>query len=217
MITKKEIMVLGSGISGIGSVLLAKKMDIDVFLSEGNIIDEDTKKILRNEHIDFEENGHDPKKLIESDEIIISPGISFNNLKKSYTEIDSKKFISEIEFASRFTDAFIIAVTGSNGKTTTATLIYHILKNAGLNVGLAGNIGVSFASSVCDYSYDYYVLEVSSFQLDHSITFKPNISVITNISPDHLDRYDEDFDLYTLSKYSIVKNQKPNETEPVKK
>ena len=211
MIMKKEIMVLGSGISGIGSVMLAKKMDIDVFLSEGNIIDEDTKKTLQNEHIDFEENGHDPKKLIESDEIIISPGISFNKLKKSYPEIDSKKFISEIEFASRFTDAFSIAVTGSNGKTTTATLIYHILKSAGLNVGLAGNIGVSFASSVCDYSYDYYVLEVSSFQLDHSITFKPNISVITNISPDHLDRYDEDFDLYTLSKYSIVKNQKPND------
>ena len=211
MTRKKEIMVLGSGVSGIGSVMLAKKMDINVFLSERYKIKEDVKKTLENKQIDIEENGHDLKKLIESDEIIISPGISFNKLKKSYPEIDSKKFISEIEFASRFTDAFIIAVTGSNGKTTTATLIYHILKSAGLNVGLAGNIGVSFDSSVCDYSYDYYVLEVSSFQLDHSITFKPNISVITNISPDHLDRYDDDFDLYTLSKYSIVKNQKPTD------
>ncbi len=208
MTRKKEIMVLGSGVSGIGSVMLAKKMDINVFLSESYKIKEDVKKTLENKQVDFEENGHDLKKLIESDEIIISPGISFEKLKKSYPEIDSKKFISEIEFASRFTDAFIIAVTGSNGKTTTASLIFHILKNAGLNVGLAGNIGVSFASSVCDYSYDYYVLEVSSFQLDHSISFKPNISIITNISPDHLERYDQNFDLYTLSKYSIVKNQK---------
>ena len=208
MTRKKEIMVLGSGISGIGSVMLAKKMDINVFLSESYKIKEDVKKTLENKQVDFEENGHDLKKLIESDEIIISPGISFEKLKKSYPEVDSKKFISEIEFASRFTDAFIIAVTGSNGKTTTASLIFHILKNAGLNVGLAGNIGVSFASSVCDYSYDYYVLEVSSFQLDHSISFKPNISIITNISPDHLERYDQNFDLYTLSKYSIVKNQK---------
>ena len=208
MTRKKEIMVLGSGVSGIGSVMLAKKMDINVFLSERYKIKEDVKKTLENKQVDFEENGHDVKKLIESDEIIISPGISFEKLKKSYPEIDSKKFISEIEFASRFTDAFIIAVTGSNGKTTTASLIFHILKNAGLNVGLAGNIGVSFASSVCDYSYDYYVLEVSSFQLDHSISFKPNISIITNISPDHLERYDQNFDLYTLSKYSIVKNQK---------
>ena len=208
MMRKKEIMVLGSGVSGIGSVMLATKMDIHVFLSESNSIKEDTKKTLENKNVDFEENGHDLKRLIESDEIIISPGISFNKLKKSYPEIDSKKFISEIEFASRFTDAFIIAVTGSNGKTTTASLIYHILKNAGLNVGLAGNVGVSFASSVCNYSYDYYVLEVSSFQLDHSISFKPNISIITNISPDHLDRYNQDFDKYTLSKYSIVKNQK---------
>ena len=208
MTRKKEIMVLGSGVSGIGSVMLAKKMDINVFLSQSYKIKEDVKKTLENKQIDFEENGHDLKKLIESDEIIISPGISFEKLKKSYPEIDSKKFISEIEFASRFTDAFIIAVTGSNGKTTTASLIFHILKNAGLNVGLAGNIGVSFASSVCDYSYDYYVLEVSSFQLDHSISFKPNISIITNISPDHLERYDQNFDLYTLSKYSIVKNQK---------
>ena len=208
MTRKKEIMVLGSGVSGIGSVMLAKKMDINVFLSERYKIKEDVRKTLENKQVDFEENGHDLKKLIESDEIIISPGISFEKLKKSYPEVDSKKFISEIEFASRFTDAFIIAVTGSNGKTTTASLIFHILKNAGLKVGLAGNIGVSFASSVCDYSYDYYVLEVSSFQLDHSISFKPNISIITNISPDHLERYDQNFDLYTLSKYSIVKNQK---------
>ena len=207
----KNILIIGAGKSGIGACKLALIQEYNVKLTDSKKIDLQIKNLLSSIDVSFEEGGHSPDNLEWADEIIISPGISFNKLKKSYPEIDSKKFISEIEFASRFTDAFIIAVTGSNGKTTTATLIYHILKNAGLNVGLAGNIGVSFASSVCDYSYDYYVLEVSSFQLDHSITFKPNISVITNISPDHLDRYDEDFDLYTLSKYSIVKNQKPND------
>ena len=140
--------------------------------------------------------------------MIISPGISFVDLKKRYPEINQEKFISEIEFASRFTNAYLIAVTGSNGKTTTASLIYHILKSSGFNVGLAGNIGVSFAESVCNFSYDFYVLEVSSFQLDHISNFRPNISIITNISADHLDRYDYKFENYVKSKYRIVKNQK---------
>ena len=140
-----------------GSLKLANKMGINVFISDSKKINIETKKYFHKNDIEFEENGHNKNKLIESKEVIISPGISFRNLKKLHPEINKKKFISEIEFASRYTDAYIIAVTGSNGKTTTANLIHHILKSNGLNVGLAGNIGVSFASSVCDYSYDYYI------------------------------------------------------------
>ena len=171
----------------------------------------ETKKHFYKNDIEFEENGHNNNKLTESKEVIISPGISFRNLKKLYPEINKKKFISEIEFASRYTDAYIIAVTGSNGKTTTANLIYHILKSNGLNVGLAGNVGVSFASSVCDYSYDYYIIEISSFQLDHIVDFKPDISIITNISPDHLDRYNQNFESYVESKFRIIQNQTAND------
>ena len=208
MINNKGITILGSGISGLGSAKLAMKLGINVFISDNNLIGKNVKKYLNKNKIAFEENGHDLKRLLNSDEVIISPGISFNNLKKTYPEIREDKFISEIEFASRYTDAYVIAVTGSNGKTTTASLIYHLLKSSGLNVGLAGNIGISFAQSVCDFSYDYYVLEVSSFQLDHIINFNPNIAIITNISPDHLDRYGYKFENYVKSKYSIVKNQK---------
>ena len=208
MIKTKDITILGSGISGLGSAKLAKKFGINVFVSDKNSIKEKVKKHLNNNKISFKENGHDVERLLKSDEVIISPGISFSDLKKTFPNIKEEKFISELEFASRYTDAYLIAVTGSNGKTTTASLIYHLLKNNGFNVGLAGNIGVSFAESVCDFSYDYYVLEVSSFQLDHILNFKPNIAIITNISPDHLDRYDYKFQNYTNSKYRIVKNQK---------
>ena len=208
MIKTKDITILGSGISGLGSAKLAKKFGINVFVSDKNSIKEKVKKHLNNNKISFKENGHDVERLLKSDEVIISPGISFSNLKKTFPNIKEEKFISELEFASRYTDAYLIAVTGTNGKTTTASLIYHLLKNNGFNVGLAGNIGVSFAESVCDFSYDYYVLEVSSFQLDHILNFKPNIAIITNISTDHLDRYDYKFQNYTNSKYRIVKNQK---------
>ena len=207
MIKKGEIMILGTGISGIGSAKLAKKVGMDVFISDSKIINRNIKKQLVADNIKYEENGHSNHKLSVSNEVIISPGISFEELKKLHPNIIKNKFISEIEFASRYTDAFIIAVTGSNGKTTTANLIYHVLKNSGLNVGLAGNIGISFAACVCDFSYDYYVVEVSSFQLDHIVDFKPNISIITNISPDHLDRYNQNFELYINSKYRIVENQ----------
>ena len=208
MINTKDITILGTGLSGLGSAKLAKKLGLNVFVSDKNIIGEKIKKYLNENKIDFKENGHDSKRLLSADQVIISPGISFADLKKRYPEIDKEKFISEIEFASRFTDAYLIAVTGSNGKTTTASLIYHVLKSSGLNVGLAGNIGVSFAESVCNCSYDFYVLEVSSFQLDHISKFKPNISIITNISADHLDRYNYKFENYVKSKCRIVKNQK---------
>lgn len=208
MIKSKNITILGSGISGLGSAKLANKLGLNVFVSDNNIIGEEIKKYLKKNKIGFEENGHDVERLLSADQVIISPGISFVDLKKRYPEINKEKFISEIEFASRFTNAYLIAVTGSNGKTTTASLIYHILKSSGFNVGLAGNIGVSFAESVCNFSYDFYVLEVSSFQLDHISNFRPNISIITNISADHLDRYDYKFENYVKSKYRIVKNQK---------
>ena len=208
MIKSKNITILGTGISGLGSAKLANKLGLNVFVSDNNIIGEKIKKYLNENKIDFEENGHDIRRLLSADQVIISPGISFVDLKKRYPEINKEKFISEIEFASRFTNAYLIAVTGSNGKTTTASLIYHILKSSGFNVGLAGNIGVSFAESVCNFSYDFYVLEVSSFQLDHISKFRPNISIITNISADHLDRYDYKFENYVKSKYRIVKNQK---------
>lgn len=204
-------MILGTGLSGMGSLKLANKMGINVFISDSKKISSETKKHFYKNDIEFEENGHNNNKLTESKEVIISPGISFRNLKKLYPEINKKKFISEIEFASRYTDAYIIAVTGSNGKTTTANLIYHILKSNGLNVGLAGNVGVSFASSVCDYSYDYYIIEISSFQLDHIVDFKPDISIITNISPDHLDRYNQNFESYVESKFRIIQNQTAND------
>ena len=208
MIKSKNITILGTGISGLGSAKLANKLGLNVFVSDNNIIGEKIKKYLNENKIGFEENGHDIRRLLSADQVIISPGISFVDLKKRYPEIKKEKFISEIEFASRFTNAYLIAVTGSNGKTTTASLIYHILKSCGFNVGLAGNIGVSFAESVCNFSYDFYVLEVSSFQLDHISKFRPNISIITNISSDHLDRYDYKFEKYVKSKYRIVKNQK---------
>ena len=208
MIKSKNITILGSGISGLGSAKLANKLGLNVFVSDNNIIGEKIKKYLKKNKIGFEENGHDIERLLSADQVIISPGISFVDLKKRYPEINKEKFISEIEFASRFTNAYLIAVTGSNGKTTTASLIYHILKSSGFNVGLAGNVGVSFAESVCNFSYDFYVLEVSSFQLDHISNFRPNISIITNISADHLDRYDYKFENYVKSKYRIVKNQK---------
>ena len=211
MIKNNQIMILGTGLSGMGSLKLANKMGINVFISDSKKISSETKKHFYKNDIEFEENGHNNNKLTESKEVIISPGISFRNLKKLYPEINKKKFISEIEFASRYTDAYIIAVTGSNGKTTTANLIYHILKSNGLNVGLAGNVGVSFASSVCDYSYDYYIIEISSFQLDHIVDFKPDISIITNISPDHLDRYNQNFESYVESKFRIIQNQTAND------
>lgn len=208
---KQKIVVLGGGESGIGAAVLAKKKGLDVFLSDSNKIKEKYKRVLKHFEIDFEEGGHTAEKVFQASEVIISPGIPLGislikNLRKK-----GVKIISEIEFASRFTKAKTICITGSNGKTTTALLVYHILKNAGLNVGLAGNIGESFALQVANNNFDYYVLEISSFQLDSMYEFKADIAILLNITPDHLDRYDFNFENYARSKFRITQNQTQND------
>ena len=211
MISKNKTVILGSGISGVGAAQLAQKNGLDIFLSESKNIKPETKKILTELGIEYEELGHTENTLLDSNEIVISPGIDFNSLIKSKPFLKNKNIISEIEFASRYTNAFIIAVTGTNGKTTTSKLIYHILKNSGFNVGIAGNIGYSFSASLVKNQFDYYVLEVSSFQLDHILDFKPDISVITNITADHLDRYENKLESYINAKLNIISNQKSSD------
>tara|TARA_B100000963_G_scaffold162203_1_gene141035 strand:- start:5569 stop:6921 length:1353 start_codon:yes stop_codon:yes gene_type:complete len=211
MTRKNKTVILGSGISGVGVAQLAQKNGVDIFLSESKNIKPETKIILTELGIEYEELGHTENTLNESNEIVISPGIDFNSLIKSKPSLKNKNIISEIEFASRYTDAFIIAVTGTNGKTTTSKLIYHILKNSGFNVGIAGNIGYSFSASLAENQFDYYVLEVSSFQLDHILDFKPDISVITNITTDHLDRYENKLENYINAKFNIISNQKSSD------
>ena len=208
---KSKTVILGSGVSGIGAVKLAQKKGLDIFLSDSKNIKSKTKKLLSKLEVIYEEHGHTENLIKDSNEIIISPGIDFRSLIKSKPSLKKKKIISEVEFASRYTNAFIIAVTGTNGKTTTSKLIYHILKNSGFNVGLAGNIGYSFSESIVENQFDYYVLEVSSFQLDHIINFRPDISIITNISPDHLDRYDNKLESYAEAKFNIIRNQKSSD------
>ena len=208
---KSKTVILGSGVSGIGAVKLAQKKGLDIFLSDSKNIKSETKKLLSKLEVIYEEDGHTESLIKDSNEIIISPGIDFRSLIKSKPSLKKKKIISEIEFASRYTNAFIIAVTGTNGKTTTSKLIYHILKNSGFNVGLAGNIGYSFSESIVENQFDYYVLELSSFQLEHIINFRPDISIITNISPDHLDRYDNKLESYADAKFNIIRNQKSSD------
>ncbi len=208
---KSKTVILGSGISGIGAVKLAQKKGLDIFLSDSKNIKSETKKLLSKLEVIYEEDGHTESLIKDSNEIIISPGIDFRSLIKSKPSLKKKKIISEVEFASRYTNAFIIAVTGTNGKTTTSKLIYHILKNSGFNVGLAGNIGYSFSESIVENQFDYYVLELSSFQLEHIINFRPDISIITNISPDHLDRYDNKLESYADAKFNIIRNQKSSD------
>ena len=202
-----KIVVLGGGESGFGAAYLAKKKGLEVFLSDKGLIKDDYKKLLTDAGIEFEEGKHDDERILAADWIIKSPGIP----KKA--EIISKinrkgiRLSSEIEFASEFTDAKIIAITGSNGKTTTTSLIYHILKNDDLKVGLGGNIGKSFAKQVADENFDYYVLEVSSFQLDDIQNFRPYISLLLNLSQDHLDQYNYNYEEYALAKFRITENQ----------
>ena len=208
---KSKTVILGSGVSGIGAVKLAQKKGLEIFLSDSKNIKSETKKLLSKLEVKYEESGHTENLIKDSNEIIISPGIDLRSLIKSKPSLKKKKIISEVEFASRYTNAFIIAVTGTNGKTTTSKLIYHILKNSGFNVGLAGNIGYSFSESIVENQFDYYVIEVSSFQLDHIINFRPDISIITNISPDHLDRYDNELENYAEAKFNIIRNQKSSD------
>jgi len=203
---KKRIVILGAGESGTGSAVLAMKKDFDVFVSDQGKIKKAYKEILEEHNIEFEEDKHTESKILEASEIIKSPGIPDDaDIIKKATKANIA-VISEIEFASRYTDAFTICITGSNGKTTTTKLTYHILNNAGLNVGLAGNVGNSFAYQVANENYDYFVIELSSFQLDGIFDFKPNIAILLNITPDHLDRYENNIQHYINSKFRITKN-----------
>ncbi len=202
----KRIVILGAGESGVGSAILARKNGADVFVSDFGQIKEKYREKLDKHKISWEESKHTKDLILNADEIIKSPGIP-EKVAIVKSAIDKGiPVISEIEYASRYTNAFKICITGSNGKTTTATLIYHILKNAGLNVGLAGNVGQSWAQQVAGENFDYYVIELSSFQLDGMCDFKADIAILMNITPDHLDRYDG-MQAYTDSKFKIIQNQ----------
>jgi UDP-N-acetylmuramoylalanine--D-glutamate ligase len=202
----KKIAILGGGESGVGAALLAKHKGFDVFVSDKGLLGEKYEKVLTENHIDFEEGKHTEELILEADEIIKSPGIPGNVPILEKAKAKNIPIISEIEFASRYTNAKLIAITGSNGKTTTTLLTYHLLKAAGFNVGLGGNVGDSFAKQVIEDKYEYWVLEISSFQLDDCYKFKPDFAVILNITPDHLDRYDYNFQHYVNAKMKIVQN-----------
>jgi UDP-N-acetylmuramoylalanine--D-glutamate ligase len=206
-IKNKYIAVIGAGESGVGSALLAQKQGAIVFVSDSKTIKENYREELNSHGIEFEENGHSVDKIIEAHLVIKSPGIPpsaaiFKEIEKADTTV-----ISEIEFASNFSKSKTICITGSNGKTTTVMLVNHILKKAGYSVGFGGNIGKSFSRQLAISDYDYYVLELSSFQLDDLKDFRADIAVILNITPDHLDRYENDMQLYINSKMRIINNQ----------
>jgi UDP-N-acetylmuramoylalanine--D-glutamate ligase len=203
----KRLVILGGGESGVGTAILGKKKGYDVFVSDFGKIKENYKEVLTINKIDFEDEMHTEALILNADIVMKSPGIPEKSpIVKKLLE-KNIPVISEIEFASQYTNAITIGITGSNGKTTTTLLTYHILKQGGLNVGLAGNIGKSFAWQVAEDKVDVYVLELSSFQLDGILNYKPHIAVITNISPDHLDRYNYDYNLYIASKFRITMNQ----------
>lgn len=203
----EKLVILGGGESGVGAALLGKKQGFQVFLSDTNPLKEKYRFKLVQNNIEFEEGAHTESAILQADLIIKSPGIPLKSDMIQKILSRGISVISEIEFASRYTNAKIIAVTGSNGKTTTASLIYHILEKAGFNVELGGNIGKSFAELVVNDTNEYYVLEISSFQLDDVVSFKPYIAILLNITPDHLDRYDYKLELYARSKFKITENQ----------
>ncbi len=202
-----KVVILGGGESGVGAAILAKTKGLDVFLSDMGEIKENYKKILEENSIEFEEKNHNEERILAADWVIKSPGIPKKAELVQKIKAKGIRLSSEIEFGAEFTDAKIIAITGSNGKTTTTSLIYHILKNDEMNVGLGGNIGKSFALQVAKEKYEYYVLEVSSFQLDDIQNFRPYISLLLNLSPDHLDQYNYNYEEYALAKFRIVENQ----------
>jgi UDP-N-acetylmuramoylalanine--D-glutamate ligase len=208
----KRIVILGGGESGAGAAVLAKLKGFDVFLSDLSEIKTKYKDLLNEYGIEWEEKQHSEEKILNADEVIKSPGIPDKAplIKKLHSQKTS--VISEIEFAGRYTNAKMICITGSNGKTTTTMLTYHILKNAGFNVGLAGNVGDSLALQVATCHYDYYVVELSSFQLDGMTEFKADIAILLNITPDHLDRYEYNFQNYVNSKFRITQNQTEEDT-----
>lgn len=199
----KTLTILGGGESGIGAALLGKAKGYEVFVSDFGNIKADYKSDLNNAGIEFEERKHSETRILKSDLIIKSPGIPEKAPLIRALRNNGNLIISEIEFASKYTAAKLIGITGTNGKTTTAMLTYHLLKEGGLHVGLAGNIGQSFAKQVLEHDFDWYVLELSSFQLDDSYELKLDIAVLLNVTPDHLDRYDNDFEKYLASKMRI--------------
>lgn len=203
----KRLVVLGAGESGAGAAVLAKKQGLDVFVSDFGEIKNQYKQLLDNYEIPWEEKQHTEKLILNADEVVKSPGIPEKaSIVKALLE-KGTPVISEIEFAGRYTHAKMICITGSNGKTTTTMLTYHILQSAGLNVGLAGNVGDSLALQVAEKDFDYFVVELSSFQLDGMKEFKADIAILLNITPDHLDRYNYEFQNYIDSKFRIIQNQ----------
>ena len=203
----KRIVVLGAGESGTGAAVLAKQKGFDVFVSDMSKIKDKYKKLLDDHQIEWEEEEHTEEKILNADEVVKSPGIPKESPIVQKLMRKGVHIISEIEFAGRYTRSKMICITGSNGKTTTTSLIYHIFKAAGYDVGLAGNIGNSLALQVAEDPHDYYIIELSSFQLDDMYDFRANISVLLNITPDHLDRYDFKFENYADAKMRITQNQ----------
>ncbi len=206
-----RVVVLGGAESGVGAAVLAKVKGFDVFLSDNGKIKDEYASELRKWEIPFEEGGHTESLILNADEVIKSPGIPLTAPMIKKLEAQGTHIVSEIEFAGRYDTAKKICITGSNGKTTTTSLIYYLLQQAGLNVGLGGNIGKSYAYQVATEHYDYYVLEISSFQLDNVYDFRPDIAIITNITPDHLDRYDHNMENYVRAKFRITRNLRPED------
>ena len=203
----KKMVILGAGESGKGTAILAQQKGYDVFVSDAASIAPEIKSLFDQKGIRWEEKTHSKVEILQADLVMKSPGIPAHVEIVKSIRAAGIVIQSEIEFASQYTPATIIGITGSNGKTTTTLLIYHLLEKAGLNIGLAGNIGTSFAQQVAQHDFDYYVLEISSFQLDNIHSFAPSIGVITNITPDHLDRYNNDFSQYAASKLRLTMNQ----------
>lgn len=203
----KRIVILGAGESGAGAAVLAKQKGFDVFVSDTSSIRDKYKQMLDDHHIEWEEGHHTEEKILNADEVIKSPGIPKEAPMVQKLMAQGTHIISEIEFAGRYTDSKMICITGSNGKTTTTSLIYHIFKEAGYDAGLAGNIGKSLALQVAEEPHQYYIIELSSFQLDNMYDFHANIAILLNITPDHLDRYDYKFQNYVDAKMRIIQNQ----------
>lgn len=210
-ITKRRLVILGAGESGTGAAILAKDKGFDVFVSDFGSIAPKYKQILDDENISWEEGHHTMERILSADEVVKSPGIADTTPVMAAVISKNIPVISEIEFASRYTDAKMVCITGSNGKTTTTLLTYHILRRAGLDVGLAGNVGKSLALQVARDPHSFYVIELSSFQLDNMYDFKANIAVILNITPDHLDRYDYKMQNYINAKFRILRNMTPDD------
>ncbi|MEO5777614.1 MAG: Mur ligase family protein, partial [Flavobacterium sp.] len=207
----QRLVILGGGESGVGTAILGKKQGYDVFVSDFGEIKDNYREVLKQYDIKWEDETHTESLILNADVVMKSPGIPEKApIVKKLLE-KGIPVISEIEFTIQFTNAKTIGITGSNGKTTTTMLAYHLLKEGGLNVGLGGNIGKSFAWQVAEENYDCYVLELSSFQLDGIVTYRPDIAIITNISPDHLDRYEYKYENYIASKFRVTMNQTEND------